>query len=193
MGNLRVISGTAKGIRLKTVPGDTTRPITDVVKEALFNILGDEIQGAAVLDLFAGTGAVGIEALSRGAVRAVFLDLSPLAVKTIKENLSAARLTAQAVVRRADAFTYLNETQLPCFDLIYVAPPQYKGLWEKALRLIDSRPEILSQSGQVIVQVNPLEWKDLFFTHLSEFDRRKYGDTLLVFLELRQLENDMIS
>ena len=193
MGNLRVISGSAKGIRLKTVPGDTTRPITDVVKEALFNILGDEIQGAAVLDLFAGTGAVGIEALSRGVVRGVFLDLSPLAVKTIKENLSAAHLTAQAVVRRADAFTYLNETPLPCFDLIYVAPPQYKGLWEKALRLIDSRPEILSQSGQVIVQVNPLEWEDIPFTHLSEFDRRKYGDTLLVFLELRQLENDMIS
>lgn len=190
MGMLRVVGGSAKGLRLKHVPGDTTRPITDLVKESLFNILGGEILDVRMLDLFGGTGAVGIEALSRGAREVTFLDTSRLAVKTIRENLKTTRFTEKASVFQADAFTWLSSQTDPQFDLVYVAPPQYKGMWEKAVDLIDQNPLILSDDGQVIVQINPLEWVEKTYANLQVFDSRKYGDTLLVFLE-NQWVNDI--
>lgn len=183
MGMLRVVGGSAKGLRLKHVPGDTTRPITDLVKEALFNILGGEILDVRMLDLFGGTGAVGIEALSRGAREVTFLDTSRLAVKTIRENLATTHFGDKASVFQVDAFNWLASQSKTQFDLIYVAPPQYKGMWEKAVDLIDQNPLLLSDDGQVIVQINPLEWVDKIYTNLQVFDLRKYGDTLLVFLE----------
>src|SRR5512143_1674201 len=108
--SLRVISGSAKGRRLKSVPGDTTRPITDRVKEALFNIIGGDVIDSRWWDLFAGTGAVGIEALSRGAAFARFTDLNRLPIDTIKSNLATAALADRADVRRADAFAQLAST-----------------------------------------------------------------------------------
>jgi len=183
MSMLRVIGGSAKGLRLKHVPGDTTRPITDLVKESLFNILGGEVLDLRMLDLFGGTGAVGIEALSRGAREVTFLDKSRLAVKTIQGNLSTTHFTEKASVFQTDAFSWLSSQTDPQFDLIYVAPPQYKGMWEKAIDLIDQNPGILSDDGQVIVQINPLEWVEKTYANLQVFDSRKYGDTLLVFLE----------
>jgi len=107
MGMLRVVGGSAKGLRLKHVPGDTTRPITDLVKESLFNILGGEVLDVRMLDLFGGTGAVGIEALSRGAKEVIFLDTSRLAVRTIRDNLSTTHFTDKASVFQADAFSWL--------------------------------------------------------------------------------------
>jgi len=92
MGNLRIIAGTARGIRIQSVPGDTTRPITDRVKESLFNIIGPDIVGSTFLDLFGGTGSVGIEALSRGAEAVTFVDLNSKSVNTIRANLAATRL-----------------------------------------------------------------------------------------------------
>ncbi len=183
MATLRVVSGSAKGKRLKTVPGDTTRPITDQVKEALFNILGSEVHEIRLLDLFGGTGAVGIEALSRGAKHALFLDTSHQAVKIIKQNLETTGFTNKATVMRGDAFTYLQAPSETGFDLIYVAPPQYKDMWEKAMRLLDAKPDLLDDDGQIIVQINPIEWSDQDYTHFIEFDRRKYGDTELIFFE----------
>jgi len=183
MGTLRVIAGRAKGLRLKTVPGDTTRPITDIVKEALFNILGDEIESNTILDLFGGTGAVGIEALSRGARFATFLDKGQQAVRTIQQNLLTTKYSDQAEVIRTDAFTYLSSPPKLNFDLIYIAPPQYKQMWQKAIRLIDAKPELLSENGQIIVQINPIEWEELVLKNFNVFDDRKYGDTQLVFFE----------
>lgn len=170
-------------MRLRTVPGDTTRPITDIVKESLFNILGSEIDQNTILDLFGGTGAVGIEALSRGATFVTFLDKGQQAIRTIQKNLETTRYTEQAEVIRTDAFTYLASPGKLGFDLIYVAPPQYKQLWQKALGLIDKMPDLLSDNGQIIVQINPLEWEELKLEHFEVFDTRKYGDTLLVFYE----------
>ena len=180
---MRVIAGTAKGHRLRSVPGDTTRPITDRVKEALFNILGDLIVGARVLDLFAGTGAVGIEALSRGAAEAVFIDKSPAALRTIRANLQHTRLADRAVVLRADAFKYLAGPIQTPFDFIYVAPPQYKGLWAEALRALDACPGWLGgrRGGIVVAQIHPREYQDLALNNLVEYDQRKYGSTLLCF------------
>ncbi len=191
MGTLRVIGGSAKGLRLKTVPGDTTRPITDLVKEALFNILGDEVLGNKVLDVFGGTGAVGIEALSRGAESALFLDKSREAVRIIQENLRATHLNDKAEVQHQDAFIFLAQAASSAYDLIYIAPPQYKGMWQKALDLLDAQPQRLSSDGQIIVQINPVEWEERAYKHFTEFDSRKYGDTLLMFFEHTQAENDI--
>jgi len=182
MATLRVIAGTARGRRLKMVPGDTTRPIMDRVKEALFNIIGTSIYDARFLDLFAGTGSVAIEALSRGAAHALALDLSREAVQTIQDNLRVTRLEARAEVRRGDAFAFLASTP-SAFDFIYIAPPQYQGLWKRALMSVDDRPEWLAKDGLVIVQIDPVELEEVALRHLVQSDERKYGSTLLLFFE----------
>jgi 16S rRNA (guanine966-N2)-methyltransferase len=181
MAGLRVIGGRAGGLRLKSVPGDTTRPITDRVKTAVFNILGPDLEQATWLDLFAGTGAVGIEALSRGASFVRFVDRASSAIAIIRANLEHTRLCAGAEVLRMDAFTLLNRDPDRIFDYIYIAPPQYQGLWRRALDHIDAQPGWLADDGWVIVQIHPKEHQPVLYTNLEEFDRRLYGSTLLIF------------
>jgi 16S rRNA (guanine966-N2)-methyltransferase len=180
---MRVIAGTAKGKKIRSVPGESTRPITDRVKTALFDILAGEIQGVSFLDLFAGTGGVGIEALSRGTRLAVFVDLDPNAIRTIRENLKTTHLETHASVIRSDSFQYLDRRENHPFDIIYVAPPQYQGLWIRSLQAIDRKPDWLSPDGMVIVQIDPKEVLDISLENLLEFDRRRYGSTLLLFYE----------
>lgn len=177
---MRVIAGTAKGRKLLAVPGDGTRPILDRVKTALFDILRPEIEGARVLDLFAGSGAVGIEALSQGAVHCTFLDLSRPAIETIKQNLETTGFGANAEVRHYDAFSFLRNSA-KSFDLVYVAPPQYESLWVQALQTIAERPEIVTPHGLIVVQIDPREYEALELTAFRETDQRAYGNTLLVF------------
>ena len=180
----RVISGKAKGKRLKLVPGDTTRPIMDRVKESLFNILGD-VSDTRWLDLFAWTGHVGIEAMSRGAAEVVFVDSARAAIQTVRDNLAFTRLSEGARVVQSDAFRYLRESGEPPFDVVYIAPPQYKGLWMMALTAIDAAaPRYLTTGGQAIVQIDPREFKDLPLQHLALTDKRRYGNTLLCFYGL---------
>jgi len=181
----RIIAGSARGIRLQMVPGDITRPITDMVKEALFNILGqDDVRDSTWLDLFGGTGSVGIEALSRGAKHARFIDLHRPAATTIQANLTKTRLSDQAEVIQADAFSVLRRRPDRTFDYIYIAPPQYKDLWKRALSELDANPGWLQPDTWVIVQIDPLEYEVQTLSHLSEFEQRKYGNTLLVFYEV---------
>lgn len=181
MGNLRVITGKAKGHTLQSVPGDITRPIMDRVKESLFNILGADIRGATMLDLFGGTGAVGIEALSRGAELVRFVDNHPLAIRTIRSNLEKTDLADDAEVWHRDAFDLLEEEADRRFDYVYIAPPQYKRLWLRALRKLDNRPQWLTEYAWVIVQIDPVEEEPVELKNLQEFDRRQYGSTLLLF------------
>lgn len=181
--SLRVISGSAKGRKLKDVPGDSTRPITDRVKEALFNILAGDVFGSTWWDIFSGTGAVGIEALSRGAVYARFLDLDYKAVATIKENVEHVGFTEYAEIRRGDAFLLLSSIPDRAFDFAYIAPPQYQGLWSKALLALDNNIGWLSDDACVIVQIHPKEYEDVSLNNLREYDQRKYGSTLLIFYE----------
>jgi 16S rRNA (guanine(966)-N(2))-methyltransferase RsmD len=183
---MRVISGTAKGKQLKMVPGDTTRPITDRTKEALFNILGDWVVDARILDLFGGTGAVGIEALSRRAGHVTFVDNSKEATQTIGENLRLTGLADRAYVRRKDAFQFLQSPPLDLepYDLIYIAPPQYKELWIKAIEHLDRHlPAWLLPDGAIIVQIHPREYRELALQNLVLYDQRKYGSTILCFFE----------
>lgn len=177
---MRVIAGKAKGRNLKSVPGDSTRPILDRVKTSLFDILRPELEGTFFLDLFAGSGSVGIEALSQGAVRAVFLDLEPQAVETIKENLKITGLSNQAEVKNIDAFRFLRNTS-QAYDIIYVAPPQYQTLWSLALQTIAERPDILTQNGLIIAQIDPKEYEPLDLREFQEVDQRTHGNTMLVF------------
>jgi 16S rRNA (guanine(966)-N(2))-methyltransferase RsmD len=161
---MRVIAGAAKGRTLESVPGDSTRPITDRVKSALFSILEsrDMIAGRRYLDLFGGTGAVGIEALSRGAAEVVFCERDRAALRTLQRNLEVTRLADRARVVAGDAFKLLERPDLDPFDVIYIAPPQYQGLWLRALNQVDARPELLHPGGLAIVQIFPKEWTGRF-------------------------------
>ena len=146
---MRVITGTCRGRRLKSPTGNDVRPTTDNVKEAVFNIIRSDVEGRRVLDLFAGTGQLGIEALSRGAKEAVFVDASPASLKIVKENLQLCSL--QGAVVRSDAVAYLS--RCGSFDLIFVDPPYASGLYEKVLESINLF-DILSEGGIIIVEAD---------------------------------------
>lgn len=178
---MRVITGSAKGHTLKAVPGEGTRPILDRVKESLFNILGADVRGKTFLDLYAGTGSVGIEALSRGATHCVFIDRARKAVQTIHRNLEATKLADRAEVIQDDAFHFVRAVSGERrFDYIYVAPPQYRSLWSETLLALDDCA-LLAPRGTVIVQLDPKEAEPLSLDNLYLFDRREYGNTLLLF------------
>jgi 16S rRNA (guanine966-N2)-methyltransferase len=182
---IRVIAGSARGRRLKMVPGDATRPIMDKVKEALFSILGRNIVGTSVLDLFAGTGSVGIEALSRGAAYVLFVDLDRQAVQTIKENLDLTRLSERATIRRTDALALLKGAPDRTYDYIYIAPPQYKQLWAQVLAALEANPAWIPEGTTVIVQIDPEERADIALQRLVLTDERRYGKTLLLFYRVQ--------
>ena len=144
---MRVITGTARGRRLKTPENYDIRPTTDNVKEAMFNILQFDIEGRRVLDLFAGTGQLGIEALSRGAAEAVFVDADRDSIRIVKENLKNCGL--KAAVIQANALEYLRTAGK--FDLIFVDPPYDAGLYEPVLKSINS-VDNLSDGGIIVCE-----------------------------------------
>lgn len=184
---MRVVAGSARGRQLKGPKGPGTRPVMDRVKTALFDILAPRIRDTRFLDLFAGTGGIGIEALSRGAAAATFIELGPEALKLVRENLTITRLAARAEVLRADAFAFLERARASGrrYDIIYVAPPQYQGMAARAVTRLDAAP-LTEPGGLVIAQIDPRERRDLdtlALQHLQPYDERRYGSTLLVFYE----------
>ena len=147
---MRVITGSARGRRLRELEGMETRPTTDRVKEGLFNILQFDLEGRRVLDLFAGTGQLGIEALSRGAAHAVFVDRRADAVKLIRENLKLTELSDRAQVVAGDSMEYLSRLREK-FDIILLDPPYEAGLLEPALAHI-ARFDILAPHGIIVAE-----------------------------------------
>ena len=174
---MRVITGKARGVSLKTPDGMLTRPTADRVKEALFSIINFDIPSAKVLDLCGGTGQLGIEALSRGADRAVFVDAREDACKLIRENLTRTKLQSTAQVVRSDYMDYLNRCREQ-FSIIFLDPPYAEEYLEKSLKRI-TEIDIL-QSGGIIVTERPLG-KDLpwDFDGFQRSKDYKYGKTLL--------------
>ena len=174
---MRVITGKARGVQLKTPEGMLTRPTADRVKEALFSIINFDLPGASVLDLFAGTGQLGIEALSRGANRAVFIDAREDACKIIRENILRTKFENQARVIRSDYLEYLRRCKEK-FDIILLDPPYAEVFLENALKSI-TEIDIL-QSGGIIIAERPIEKELLLdfegFTRSKDY---KYGKTLL--------------
>lgn len=174
---MRVITGRARGVTLKTPEGMATRPTTDRVKEALFSIIQFDIPCARVLDLFGGTGQLGIEALSRGAKSAVFVDAGEPACRLIKENLKRTKLEMDAKVVRADYLEYLKRCR-ETFDIVFLDPPYAEVFLENALKKL-TEIDIL-ESGGIIVAERPvgkdLPWDFPGFTRSKDY---KYGNTLL--------------
>jgi len=187
MTNPRIISGSARGVRLEMVPANITRPITDRVKEALFNIIGGDIIDSTFLDLFGGTGSVGIEALSRGAKYVKFIEINPIAQKTINKNLLKTKLSENAVVTLMDAAQYLQTTVGESFEYVFIAPPQYKGIWLDILYLLDEFPYHVTNDGWIIIQIDPIENTTIKMNNFNKIDERKYGSTLLIFFQKREL------
>jgi 16S rRNA (guanine966-N2)-methyltransferase len=172
---MRVIAGRYRGRRLQAPPGDATRPTSDRVREALFSVLADRVDGARVLDLFAGSGALGIEALSRGAAEATFVDTAPSSIRAVKANLAA--LDAVADVRRADARRFLGSASAAArqYDLVFLDPP-YRLAGRLGSELTAALPAVLAPGAAVVVESDrraPLE------LGLPILDERRYGDTLI--------------
>ncbi len=174
---MRVITGKARGVQLKTPEGMDTRPTTDRVKEALFSIINFDIPGAKVLDLFGGTGQLGIEALSRGAASAVFVDAREESCRLIRENLKRTKLEKDAKVIRSDYLAYLSRTAEK-FNIILLDPPYAEVFLENALKRI-AEIDIL-HSGGIIVAERPLgkelPWEFDGFERSRDY---KYGKILL--------------
>lgn len=174
---MRVITGKARGVNLKTPEGLATRPTADRVKEALFSVIQFDIPNARVLDLFGGTGQLGIEALSRGAKSAVFVDAGEPACALIRENLRRTKLENQAVVIRADYLAYLSRCKEK-FDIIFLDPPYAEVFLENSIKSI-AEIDIL-QSGGIIVCERPLgkelPWEYPGFSRSKDY---KYGKTLI--------------
>lgn len=184
---MRVVSGSAKGRHLKSPRSSATRPVMDRVKTALFDILHGAVADSRFLDLFAGTGSVGIEALSRGAAAATFVELSLEALTIVRQNLSITGLAPRAETIHADAFRFLERAHAAGerYDLVYVAPPQYGGLAARAVAQLDAAP-LTGPGNLVIVQVHPIERRDftsLPLHMLHQTDERRYGSTALLFFE----------
>jgi 16S rRNA (guanine(966)-N(2))-methyltransferase RsmD len=201
---MRVVTGEAKGRKLKTPKTGGTRPIMDRVKTALFDILSTRVEDARFLDLFAGTGSVGIEALSRGARHATFIEMNGKILKLVRENLQITQLADRAETLHTDAFKFLQAHQIlsstrngrvpasplvtnrqRIYDILYVAPPQYEELAARALALIDSSI-LLADNGLVTVQIHPKERPGVAAVecrHLILTDERRYGSTLLMFYQ----------
>ena len=174
---MRVISGKARGTALLAPKGELTRPTTDRVKEALFSIIQFDLPGAEVLDLFGGTGQLGIEALSRGAKHAVFVDFREDACKLIKENLKRTKFEESASVVRSDYLQYLGRCK-DRFDIIFLDPPYAEVFLENSLKII-TEIDIL-QTGGIIIAERPLgkdlPWDFPGFTRSKDY---KYGQILL--------------
>lgn len=181
---MRVISGKARGKKLKSLEGMNTRPTLDRVKEALFNIIQFDIEDKVVLDLFAGSGAIGIEAISRGAKSVTFCDNSAEAVKIINTNIKETRSTQQARVINKDykeTLKYLAQNGEK-FDIIYLDPPYKTEFANKAVEEI-TKLNLLSKNGIIIIETDDEKKEEEIINEGIEiFDKRKYGRAILIFI-----------
>ncbi len=199
---MRVVTGEAKGRKLKGPKTPGTRPIIDRVKTALFDILSTRVEDARFLDLFAGVGSVGIEALSRGAASATFIEKNYSVLRLVRENLKITGLGDRAETLHTDAFKFLqsysSENQALAqgqereYDIVYVAPPQYQEMAARALHMLD-QSRLVPETGMVIIQIHPKERSGVVavpLTRLVLIDERRYGSTLLLFYEVKAAKGE---
>lgn len=186
---MRIITGRAKGLKLKTPTGMNTRPTADRIKESLFNILTGIItfENKIILDLFSGTGALGLEAISRGASKCTFVDLKTS--NLIKENSIKAHFEDESEIIAGEAFKVLNQLNKEAkqYDLIFCDPPYHLGLWQRALIEID-RLEVLSGAGLIVVEHGADEQIETSFMSLELMRQVSYGRTTAIEIFKRKVE-----
>lgn len=175
---MRIITGKYKGQRLWALAGLKIRPTSDRLKESLFNLISSYISESRVLDLFAGTGNLGLEALSRGAKAAVFVDKSPQAIQAITKNIKALNIQ-NAPVYRQDILKGLHFLKGP-FDIIFMDPPYNKGLIEKTLNILQNSPWLLFPNTIIVIESSPKET----FNAKGLITQRKYDQSLISILKL---------
>ncbi|HMM21405.1 MAG TPA: 16S rRNA (guanine(966)-N(2))-methyltransferase RsmD [Selenomonadales bacterium] len=181
---MRIITGSAKGFKLKAPKGLDVRPTSDRVKESIFSILADRVGDAAVADLFAGTGNLGLEALSRGAEQVVFVDNSHTSMSFIKENAARTKLFESAQFMKSDVLAAIEKLAAGgrVFDIIFCDPPYNRGFVEKALRSID-RFRLLAPGGMIVVEHSKHEPVPADLSHLAASRTERYGETLVSFVQ----------
>lgn len=184
---MRVISGKVRGLKLDTPKNDDVRPTTDRVKESLFNIINPYVIDSNVLDLFAGTGSLGIECLSRGALSATFVDVSKDSINIVKSNVKKARVENESTILNLDFKTAIDRlnVQNKKFDIIFMDPPYYKNMFIDALSNIDNS-DLLSEDGIIVVEHDT---KDKFIDKIGRLEKskeKKYGNTTLTFYKLEE-------
>jgi 16S rRNA (guanine966-N2)-methyltransferase len=180
---VQIIAGSAKGRILKSLPGLTTRPILARIKKSLFDIIKLQIGDSRFLDLYAGTGAVGIEALSRGARLAIFIEKEPAVVKIIRENLRLTRMERQGQVIQGNVFSMLGSLGQQ-YDIIFVGPPYKLGVTMDTLKAVDAA-RLLAENGIVIAQHHFKEPAEIMVGGFEMYRQEKYGDTRLSFYRRR--------
>lgn len=187
IADMRIIAGSAGGRRIKSPSGDGTRPTSDRVREALFSILGAPPPDATVLDLFAGSGGLGLEALSRGASHATFVDRDAAALAAVRDNLRSLKMEAQASVIKGEAVRTLQRlaSREHSFHWVFLDPPYATDLANQALRLL-GEGALLSPEGLVIVEHDHRRAPDGDFGFLVKGDTRRYGDTGVTFFERKK-------
>lgn len=182
---MRVISGKSRGKKLVSLEGDNTRPTLDRVKEALFNKIQFNIQDAIVLDLFAGSGALGIETLSRGAKEVVFCDKAPEAIKVIKQNVTNTNNLDKSIIINKDYNEVLEKlsNQNKKFDIVFLDPPYKTNLAVDSLQKI-IMSNLLTEDGIIIIETDDInkEKEILKIEGIEIFDKRKYGSVWLIFI-----------
>lgn len=176
---MRIITGSAKGTRLKTPKGLAVRPTGDRVKESLFNILGSRVINARVLDLFAGTGNLGLEAVSRGAVQATFIEQSATSIALIRDNALLTKLTGKIAIRKGNVLSLINQLEEQ-FDLIFCDPPYNQNFVSQVLLRID-KTDILADEGILIIEHSQHETVDVSLDQLQLVRNEKFGETCISF------------
>ena len=186
---MRVISGSARGLKLKTPEGLDTRPTIDRIKESLFNIISPDLYDIDFLDIFSGSGGIGIEALSRGAKKAVFIDSSKTSVDIIEQNLKSARLFEKAEIYNSDVFVTISKLgrENKKFDIIFMDPPYNKGLVEQTLQAI-LKEKILSENGFIIAEQSADE-PDISIEGFNVFRIKDYKKIKMTFIEYNYSED----
>ncbi len=182
---MRIISGKARGTKLYTLEGTNTRPTLDRVKESIFNIIQNEIEGATVLDLFAGSGAIGLECLSRGAKKAILCDKSKEAVEIIKRNIEKTHMEECAKIVNTDFETCLEKLKNEQFDIIYIDPPYATDYIFKSLKKI-KEIGIAKEESIIIIETDDEQriLKDIGNIEIKIVDKRKYGRATIIFLKI---------
>ncbi|MCK4485954.1 MAG: 16S rRNA (guanine(966)-N(2))-methyltransferase RsmD [Desulfobacterales bacterium] len=179
---MRIISGALKGKKLYSIKGLAIRPTTDYLRESIFNILAGGVEDAVVLDLFAGTGSLGIEALSRGAATAVFVDKAAQAIKALARNICACCLEGRSTILKRDILRGLSFLKSidRAFELVFIDPPYDKGFVERTMQLLD-RAESTSDRVSIVIEHSRREVLPENMARFILCDQRDYGKTLVSF------------